>query len=124
MATETGWREGSSAAGTEGAGKQRWEEEWALGSSLHLSSQDAPFSCTMQLDHIKNQSSSLVHSVSEARAPPHPVSSSVPGAVRRRRQEAAEWSRALPLPHHKVLAGNEASSKVASHTDPGEDAIQ
>lgn len=124
MATEAGWREGSSAAGTEGAGKQGREEEWALGSSRPLSSQDAPFSCKMPLDHIENQSSSLVHSVSEHRTPPCPARGSVPRAVRRQRQEAAEWSWALPLPHRKVLAGNEASSKVASHTDLGEDAIQ
>lgn len=72
-------------------------------SSWPLSSQDAPFSCKMQLDHIENQSSSLVHSVSEHRTPPCPTSSSVPGAVRRQRQEAAEWSWPYLSPTTKYL---------------------
>lgn len=79
---------GSSAAGTAKGleSRDRRRRSKALGSSWPLSSQDAPFSCKMPLDHIESQSSSLIHSVSEHRTPPCPARGSVPRAVRQRQE--------------------------------------
>lgn len=104
VATEARMERGELGCRNRRGWKAGTEEEWALGSSLPLSSQDA-LSCKMPLDHIENQSSSLAHSGLLSTDPPRPARGSVPRAVeRRQRQEAAEWSWALySLPHRKVL---------------------